>query len=247
MKALHAASSPAVTVCCLLALCVLVFWGTLYQASAGLHAAQARFFRAWFVTAFGAVPFPGVTLVTAALACNLLLAIPLRVGFAWRRLGLLLIHAGIALLLLGGALARALSSEGQVALYEGQSAAEALDSSGTARLALPVTIRLVDFVKHDYPGTALARDYESRLRVTGPGIDCEVRVSMNRPFRCGSYTFYQYSFSQDSPVESATLAVVKNPARHVPYAAALLIAAGLLLHMAMRLAAALRVRRGGAA
>ena len=38
-----------------------------------------------------------------------------------------------------------------------------------------------------HPGTSLAKNFRSRIRVTGKGIDREAVVSMNRPFRYGPY------------------------------------------------------------
>jgi len=232
---------------------VLVLWGTLYQTHAGLHAARERFFGAWFVLAFGVIPFPGVKTMVLALLLNVVFAVPVRLGFRVRRLGLILIHAGIALLMLGAALTHYLAREAPLILYEGQSASRAVvfpegeagevfDSSEVEFIPLPLTVRLVDFTKLDYHGTDKARDYQSRLHVQGDDIDREVVVSLNKPFRYGEYTFYQFSYLQEGAYESTSLVVVRNPGRCVPYVASIIITVGLLFHALMKLVGAIRSR-----
>ena len=138
-------------------------------------------------------------------------------------------------------------------LWEGQSAQEALvfpsgsqgesvDISRIGHMALPVTVKLIDFTRKDYRGTTVAADYQSRLHLTGPGVDRDVVVSMNRPLRLGGYTFFQSSYLQQDGLESTSLTVVANPVRYLPYAASIAICLGLVLHVVMRLVAHIRAR-----
>jgi hypothetical protein len=254
-RPLRILASLPVTVGCLLWLCVLVFCGTLYQAHAGLYAAQTRFFGAWFFLAFGFVPFPAVKTAVLVLSLHLVASMCTRLGSLGRRAGVWLIHIGIAVLVVGASLTHYLAQEAYVELVEGgqtdravvyppgAEVGQALDGSRTGVLALPLTIGLLDFVKTDYRGTGMARDFESRLRVRGPGIDREVVVSMNRPFRYRDYTFYQFSYAAGDGPESSSLAVVKNPGRWLPYVASIVICMGLILHMAAGLSSAVGHRR----
>jgi hypothetical protein len=66
---------------------------------------------------------------------------------------------------------------------------------------------------------------------------------MNEPLRYKGYTFYQSSFSLRPDGEYSVLSVVRNKGRVFPYLASLLIFAGLLLHLVIRL----RERNGKAA
>ncbi len=251
-RVLRWVSSLQMTVVCLLLLSVLVFWGTIYQAAEGLHAARVRFFQAWFLLAFGYVPFPAVKTVVLALAANLLLAVPMRVGFVWRRTGLLVIHIGIAVLVIGATVTHYWSAEYMLTLSEGQQSSLAVvapkeDDEPRAApkpVRLPVTVRLIDFEKKTYRGTSTARDFRSRLHISGPDVSREVVVSMNRPFRYGSYTFYQYSYAEEGETEATTLAIVRNAGRYIPYAASVAIACGLLVHLLLKLAGALMRRKG---
>jgi hypothetical protein len=114
--------SPRLTVVCLAFLMVLTFWGTVYQVRHGLYAAQEMFYNSWFFMAWGFLPFPGTQLVLAVLLVNL-------VGYLLRSLlterikpGILLVHLGLLLLLVGGAVTHYLAEESQLTLEEGASA-----------------------------------------------------------------------------------------------------------------------------
>lgn len=100
---------------------------------------------------------------------------------------------------------------------------------------LPVRLELIDFKKTIHPGTNVPKSFESHLNVTGGDVNREVVVSMNRPFRHGGWAFYQSAYSDRGGVETTTLAVVNNPMRHFPYAASLLMAAGLIIHFLIKL------------
>lgn len=104
----------------LVILLVLTFWGTLYQVDHGLYAAKERFFDAWIVLIAGFLPFPGTQLVLAVLTINLIAYIGRMVLQRALPFGLFLTHVGLLMLLLGGAVTRALGREGQLTLKEGE-------------------------------------------------------------------------------------------------------------------------------
>lgn len=112
--------SAKITTYCLSLLLILTFWGTLYQVENGLYLAKEKFFDSWFFLAAGVVPFPGTQLVLAALVINLVvylvrLLMRQRIPF-----GLLVIHLGLLVLLLGGAITHLFARETQLTLAEGE-------------------------------------------------------------------------------------------------------------------------------
>ncbi len=120
-------SSLRLTVVCLTFGLILVFVGTLAQVDMGIYAAQAKYFRSFFV--FWTVPgtgiqipvLPGGYLVGGVLVVNLLCAHIQRFGFKKEKLGLLLIHLGLILLLLGQLATDLLQVESAMRLTEGES------------------------------------------------------------------------------------------------------------------------------
>jgi hypothetical protein len=112
----------------LLALCmILIFAATLLQVEMGIFEVQHLYFRSWIAwfdvmpgeTEFS-IPFPGGMLLGALLLANLLAAHIRRFQLRWQKTGLILVHAGIVLMLLGELFAAVFSEETQMRLDEGK-------------------------------------------------------------------------------------------------------------------------------
>ncbi|MGA2555830.1 MAG: cytochrome c biogenesis protein ResB [Verrucomicrobiota bacterium] len=137
--------SLRLTLVCLCLALVLVFVGTLAQVQIGLYAAQSEFFRSFLIfwTPPGAhwrIPvFPGGWTIGGLLLVNLLCAHIQRFQFSRRKIGLLLIHAGLILLLGGFFLSELLRTESQMRIAVGQTANFAEDSTRNELVVLDVT------------------------------------------------------------------------------------------------------------
>lgn len=112
--------SIKLTVILLAVLMVLTFWGTLYQVEHGLFAAQEKFFTSWFVWVFNVIPFPGGKLTLAVLMLNLLGYMLNMLAFQPLKAGILLIHAGLLVMLIGGAITHYYGEESYLSLWEGE-------------------------------------------------------------------------------------------------------------------------------
>ena len=110
-------SSLKLTVTCLMLGCVIVFWGTIAQVQLGLFKAQNEFFRSFFIywTPDGSmlhIPiFPGGYFIGTVLLINLFVAHFRYYQPGKMKIGILLIHLGVVLLLLGQMLTDFLSRE----------------------------------------------------------------------------------------------------------------------------------------
>ena len=115
-------SSLKLTVVCLVLGCVIVFWGTIAQVHLGLYKAQNEFFRSLFVywtpagSGFHIPIFPGGYLIGTVLLVNLFLAHFRYYQPGKRKIGIVLIHLGIVLLLVGQMLTDFLARGKQPAL-----------------------------------------------------------------------------------------------------------------------------------
>ena len=106
----------------------VVFFGTLAQTEDGLYVAQARYFRSWFSTwsphtpslKWIVVPLPGGYLLGTSLLVNLIAAHMVRFKFAWKKLGILLSHFGIIVLLVGQLATDMLARESRMSFAEGE-------------------------------------------------------------------------------------------------------------------------------
>ena len=105
-------------------LMVLTYLGTLYQVEHGLYEAQKKYFESMFLfhQAWGVIPIPlpGGYLVLMLLFVNLLCGGVLRMRKGWGQAGMLISHAGILILLIGGFVTFQYSTSGHLTLYEGE-------------------------------------------------------------------------------------------------------------------------------
>jgi len=148
-------------------------------------------------------------------------------------------RAGLTFRLLGAG-----QSDGLYAVFQDMPIPEIVMAGGKkyllalrpVRASLPFAIQLLHFQEDLYPGTDKPRAYQSDVLVNDHGLLWHSLISMNEPLRYHGYTFYQSSFLQSDGEQTATvLAVVKNNGRLFPYIAGVIIAAGLLIHLAQRL------------
>jgi hypothetical protein len=148
-KLLKFLTSLKLTVICLAYAMVLVFLGTIAQGSEGLYQVQARFFKSILIfkpfqflyatqgyeslsegarhlvdpilAVLNFLILPGGYIVGGILLVNLALSYITRSQFTFRNLGLLMVHAGLVLLLLGQVSTDVTSRESSMRLVEGQS------------------------------------------------------------------------------------------------------------------------------
>jgi ResB-like family len=119
-------TSLKLTVLCLACAMTLVFLGTLDQVHIGVYEAENRYFKSFFLyfTPPGGtlkIPwFPGGYLVGGLLLLNLVAGHLARFRFSWPKAGILVLHAGVILLLLGQLFASLFQEESLVRLDQGQ-------------------------------------------------------------------------------------------------------------------------------
>ncbi len=120
-------TSLKLTVVCLSLAMLLVFFGTIAQVEMGLYKAQNEFFRSFLVYwgpkgADWKVPvFPGGYLVGGVLLINLFAAHLKYYRPGFKKIGIVFIHLGIVLLLIGQFATDMLSVESSMHLREGES------------------------------------------------------------------------------------------------------------------------------
>ncbi len=115
------------------------------------------------------------------------------------------------------------------------------------RTYLPFSLELRKFTHERHPGTDIPRRFASDIVLHEGGLSRGHIISMNEPLRHGGLTFYQSSYGQSDGKPMSVLQVVRNPAAWVPYAAVLIMSAGLVLHFGISLVRFLRQRGAAAA
>ncbi|MBI4353676.1 MAG: cytochrome c biogenesis protein ResB [Candidatus Omnitrophica bacterium] len=94
---------------------------------------------------------------------------------------------------------------------------------------LPVTIKLSDFRKIDYPGTQMAAGFEADVQLTDAkrGVILMRKISMNNPLRYRGYSFFQSSYVPGE-VETTVLSVRNDPGTPLVYAGFLIVVGGIV-------------------
>jgi ABC-type transport system involved in cytochrome c biogenesis permease subunit len=132
-KVLLVLASLRVTVVLFVLSLILVWCGTLAQRDAGIWTVVNHYFRGdWKTAGFiwipfrnlvffsvpGGFPFPGGFLLGSALMVNLLAAHAVRFRLTWQRSGILVLHSGLILLLVGEFITRQYAVEGNMTILE---------------------------------------------------------------------------------------------------------------------------------
>jgi len=133
-KGLQGLASLRLTVVLFALSIILVFCGTLAQVDAGIWNVVGQYFRSLYVWmplqiffprslhVSGGFPFPGGWLLGSVLLVNLLAAHAVRFKATWKRSGIILLHAGLILMMVGELVTGLFAVEGSMLIYEGQSA-----------------------------------------------------------------------------------------------------------------------------
>lgn len=150
----------------------IVFWGTLAQVDNGVWTVVAKYFRNWYVwvplrvvffnaldKSSAAIPFPGGWLIGGAMLVNLLAAHAIRFKLAWNRAGIILIHAGIIVIMLGELITGLYQIEGQMVIKNGQTVNQVMHP-GTAEFAL---IRTLDDKRDEVVSVPKSRLYNDAV------------------------------------------------------------------------------------
>jgi hypothetical protein len=176
-------SSLRLTVALLALALGLVFWGTLVQVHLGLYKAQNEFFRSFFIfwEAGNGVRlpiFPGGYLVGGLLVLNLLAAHLRYYQPGRRKWGIVLIHLGVLLMLLGQLLTDALSVESTLHLRHGDT-----KNYSEASRSYELAITDITDASHDQTFVIPAHRLQRRGEFRHPEMPFEVKV----------HTFYENS------------------------------------------------------
>lgn len=124
-------------------------------------------------------------------------------GKMWRRPSLLLVHASVVVILLGGALTTWTGLHGSMTLQPGVSSTS-IESIDGQTATLPFEMELEIFEVIPYPGTRTPMDFVSHVVVEGERQD----ISMNNILKHRGYRFYQEDYGDDG---SSTLSVAHDP------------------------------------
>ncbi|HET8734926.1 MAG TPA: cytochrome c biogenesis protein CcsA, partial [Anaeromyxobacteraceae bacterium] len=203
--------------------------GTIIETRAGVEAAgRLVYFAPWFI---------GLEVLFAA---NVLASIASLYPWSRQRIGYLLTHGSMLVILLGALVTYAFKTEGQIGLWEGTAGnviEQAEHGIVTERHTLPFTIQLVDFQLERYQGTMRPSQFRSQVVITDPatGTSTPAAIWMNHPLTVKGYTIFQSSYQQDGGREASIFSVSKDPGQPIAFVGYTLLVLGMIVVLVTRI------------
>jgi hypothetical protein len=193
MQVLRPLASLRLTVVLFVLSMVLVFCGTLAQMDAGIWVVLSKYFRcglAWIpfqvfvrfgqvffpilvpktLTVAGSFPFPGGYILGGALLVNLLAAHAVRFKVSWKRSGILMIHSGLIVMMLGELVTGLFAVEGNMSITIG-SASNFVEHADHTELAF---VKRLD--KQDDVTVVAEKTLRKGGLIQGEALPCDVEV-----------------------------------------------------------------------
>lgn len=227
-------ASLRLSVLLMVALLLALAAGTLVEARVDAPTAIRFVYRApWFLVLEG------------LFALNVAMSLVDRFPWGKARVGFVILHGSLLVVLIGAAVTYLFKVEGTLALWEGEERSEIVrvDEAGREqqRWALPFAVRLEDFVVETHPGTSRPARFESRVRITDPetGQAFPARIWMNHELHHRGFVLHQSGYQQQGEREMTVLAVSKDPGQPIVFTGFF----GLLAGMAMVFVTRLRTMR----
>lgn len=176
----------------ILTIMVLII-ATFIEKVEGATFAHQHIYGSWY--------FVGLWLLLAISALALLLRYHRKGG----RMGALLLHIALGVILLGAGLTYFFSQRGDLYLYKGEDTSSFTTKEGKS-VELPFTVNLESFEILYYTGTQSPMDFVSSLRFNDGQSE---RVSMNHIGHHKQYRFYQSGYDEDQ--KGVRLSVAYDP------------------------------------
>jgi cytochrome c-type biogenesis protein CcsB len=208
--------------------------GTIVESKLGAEVAQRAVYYAWWFL-----------LLQGAFALSVIASIVLHYPWGTERIGYLTLHGSLVLILVGASVTYFGKIEGQLGLWEGESGntIRQEERGGVTTVALPFTVKLVDFQIDRYPGTMRPAGFRSEVEITDPaeGRTFAARIWMNHPLHHGGYSLFQSSYQQPQGPggpEASILSVSRDPGEGIVFLGYALLVAGMCVVLFTRMAQA---------
>ena len=226
---IRAIASLKLTVVLLLVIAVVLSYGTILESLRGTEAAGTVYYAPWFFALQG------------LFSLNIVAALWERWPRNRQRIGFVITHASMLLIFAGALITYTSSLNGELALWEGESATEfVIHGKGAQhsdrRIEMPFAVRLDAFELDVYPGTQRAAMYRSRITVVDSKLhETPVVIEMNKPLYREGLRFFQSSYQIAEGREMTVLSVARDPGQDIVFYGYYLLVLGMLVVMVTRI------------
>ncbi len=231
-KLIKTCGSLRIAIVLLAVLALALAAGTIVESQAGTPAArQIVYGAAWFRFAL------------ALLGLNILCSVIDLWPWGRERIGFLLTHGSVILILVGSVVTDRFKTEGRLEIWEGDSAGVMTTSAGPAGSEgppheLPFRVRLDAFVIDFHPGTMRPAMFRSRVMVEerASGRSYPAVIEMNRELAVAGYRVFQSGYQQTAERDQTVLVVSRDPGQPWVFAGYVLLVFGMSVVLGTRIA-----------
>jgi len=220
-KFLRILSSLKLAVALLILLLISLAIGTIVETRTSTETAGVLVYYSWWFIGLQVLLVVNIAMSMAAL-------------FPWtkRRIGFVITHASLLIIMLGAALTYFFKIEGRLFIWEGESASVIIQRDAQGNVVssreLPFTVKLDNFVLETYQGTNRPSGYVSYVQVTDNGNSFPAKIWMNNELKYRGYSMFQSSYRQDNGREATELAVSKDPGQRIVFVGYMTLLIGLV-------------------
>lgn len=217
-----------ITVSLLLVLLVVLATGTIIESTQSREAAAQQVYAAnWFFALLG------------LFALNLAASMTLKWPWTWSKVGFLITHGSMVVILVGSLTTEFAKVDSQLALWEGQSEDTLIDHSKHRKgneVPLGFTLRLDDFQIDHYPGTRRPAMFRSLVTtIDATGTETQHKIWMNNELHWDGFKFFQSSYQMRGGREMSILSVSRDPGQTIVFWGYGLLVLGMIMVLVTRM------------
>jgi ABC-type transport system involved in cytochrome c biogenesis permease subunit len=221
---IHRLGSLKIAVTLLTLIMIAMAAGTMIESIRGTETALAQvYYSLWFRALLG------------LFALNVLFSLIDLFPWGTQRIGFVLTHGSMLLILLGALLTDRAKIEGRLALWEGEESSVFQESPGPGEereprtLELPFTVHLDAFEIDYYQGTRRPAMFRSRVTVHDPnsGARFPAVIEMNRELAHAGYRLFQTAYNETPERDQTILTVSRDPGQPIVFAGYTLLMVGM--------------------
>jgi len=232
MKLLETLASLKIAVVLLVLLLLGLAAGTIIESSSGTEVAGRLVYYAWWFLA-----------IQAAFALNVIASLVVLFPWGKQRVGFLVTHGSLLLILAGALVSFFFKTEGQLALWEGETGNRIVNSDRQGvpvdSATLPFSVRLMQFRIDHYPGTMRPSGFRSEVLIIEPdGKFYPAAIWMNHELEVHGWRLFQSSYRQENGRQATILSVAKDPGQPIVFTGYALLVLGMCIVLGTRISQA---------
>lgn len=228
---IHRLGSLKIAVVLLTLIMIAMATGTMIESTRNTEtAARYVYYSMWFQALLG------------LFALNVLFSLIDLFPWGTQRIGFILTHGSMLLILMGALVTDRAKIEGRMALWEGEESATFQESlrPGVDRapglLQLPFSVYLDEFEIDYYQGTHRPAMFRSRVTVRDPqsGSEFPAIIEMNKELSYGGYRLFQTAYNQTPERDQTILTVSRDPGQPIVFLGYTMLMIGMMTVLVTR-------------